>query len=444
MSENGKLNFWLVACETGRGRSREQLQSALSHALIPSKLAVTCAPLEIPRVIKSKGLDELIKLADDLVRHDQTVEQSCRRVERLGLDVDPSIEYVVIHQRTPIGVTDYLSRFSWDDAKYPLATRSLKQNMDLLLQSVTKLDEELRIKNSIFSDIKAKTNAAQSGASSSFHIRELDSVITPQLVDDSDFIDTEHLTTVVAVVPLNEAASFPAKFWKWSDKVLPGSEKQLCQTNSNSGNASNAASSAEGHHRSGHAHRQGHGAKDGAKDIPLTDKENNTIFIFVAFKSVLAEIKEEARKLRITLRTDFHYSPSAFRERERIATEMSREKDKQTQILSRLCVAVFSEFFIAWMHIKVARIYVEAALRYGQDPQYSAFTLMLPPPGKIREARLETELLAILAPPASQRSSYFTLPVSKDASAVNASPEEEDLRPYIVFTLVPFAQTTQK
>ena len=54
---------------------------------------------------------------------------------------------------------------------------------------------------------------------------------------------------------------------------------------------------------------------------------------------------------------------------------MVAEKQKQESILSRICLAAFSECFIAWVHLKAIRIFVECVLRYGVPPDFNAFVL---------------------------------------------------------------------
>lgn len=51
--------------------------------------------------LKFGSFDDLIRMADDLVKHDSTCEQVVRRLEKQVLEIDPSAELKVIYQRNP-------------------------------------------------------------------------------------------------------------------------------------------------------------------------------------------------------------------------------------------------------------------------------------------------------------------------------------------------------
>lgn len=55
--------------------------------------------------------------------------------------------------------------------------------------------------------------------------RELADVLTPAIVSDRDFISTDCLTTVVALVPDSAISDFLAKYETFSEYVVPNSAK---------------------------------------------------------------------------------------------------------------------------------------------------------------------------------------------------------------------------
>lgn len=55
--------------------------------------------LDVPKELKFGSFDDLIRMADDLIKHDSTCEQVVRRLERQVLEIDPSAELKVIYQR---------------------------------------------------------------------------------------------------------------------------------------------------------------------------------------------------------------------------------------------------------------------------------------------------------------------------------------------------------
>lgn len=68
-------------------------------------------------------------------------------------------------------------------------------------QTITRIDDEVRIKTAAFNETKQSHAAACKKDAANFLQRDLVDVLTPEKVSDDDFIETEHLKTVVAVVP---------------------------------------------------------------------------------------------------------------------------------------------------------------------------------------------------------------------------------------------------
>ena len=87
---------------------------------------------EVPENLKFGSFDSLIKLVDDLAKYDSQVESVIRRVERQLFDLDPQAELSIMAQRSSSSVEHYLTKFRWDDIKYP-RNRPLSDTISLLL-----------------------------------------------------------------------------------------------------------------------------------------------------------------------------------------------------------------------------------------------------------------------------------------------------------------------
>lgn len=391
---SARQEYWLLVSETA-DTGREAMYSLLKSRLQNAKLIDFSAVFDVPTNIKYGRLDDLMRLVDDLVKHDSFVEQACRRLERLGLEIDPNAEFKILWQRNTLSVDQYLSRFIWDEAKYP-RSRILKQNVDLLVANVAKLDEEVRVKASLFQELRNSAANSQKQESIGFNTKDLVDVLTPDICSESDFIDTEHLTTVVAIVPKQEELNFTKNYWKWHEFVAPQSHKKY----------------------------------------PVVDKDGTTIWTFVCFKSKIDEIKERFKAERITLR-EYKFSPTAHKTKNEERGKLEAERSKQESVLSRICLAAFSECFVAWVHLKAIRLFVEAVLRYGVPPKFSAFIVRLPP--KAKESRMRRELEEIFATKSMLGKSYFG--VREDN---NIGDDDQDFFPYVSLSLVPFLLFTQK
>lgn len=116
--------------------------------------------------------------------------------------------------------------------------------------------------------------------------------------------------------------------------------------------------------------------------------------------------------------------------------------------MTRVCLASFSDAFIAWIHLKCMRIYVEGVLRYGVPPCFSTF-LLKPIPSK--EKKLKKELHEIcnktdfLGREYLQDFNRKSQKTSSNHEAIDAIvPEEESYYSYILFSFVPFLLFVQK
>lgn len=386
--------YWIVACGT-TGQGRESIYSVLKSRVSKGHLCQDTSVFEVPTNLKFGSFDDLIRLVDELARHDTTLETIIRRIERQGLDIDPTAEFKIIWQRNSMTADQYLHRFRWDDAKYP-RNRQMRDNMDLLVSSVHKLDEEVRTKTAVFHELKNnKTGGASGGAAQTFFQVDLIDVLTPEKVEAEDFIETEHLTTRVVVVPRGLEANWSNLYESFDSFIVPRSTKQF----------------------------------------PGVDKDGNTLWRVVLFKSCVDAFKTAARTKRFIVR-DFFYSEEKFHLMQEHRSKMEAEKTRQETFLSRVCHAGFSDVFIAWSHLKAMRVFVEAVLRFGVPANFGAFLLRIT---EGKEKKLRKELNSVFTTEGMFGKSYIEGPVGNpDQSLANELLDGEEFYPYISLNFVPF------
>eukprot|EP01057_Protomagalhaensia_wolfi_P000066 Protomagalhaensia_wolfi_Nauph_80__65@NODE_103_length_3698_cov_187_907078_g77_i0_p4_GENE_NODE_103_length_3698_cov_187_907078_g77_i0NODE_103_length_3698_cov_187_907078_g77_i0_p4_ORF_typecomplete_len169_score29_49VATPase_C/PF03223_15/2_1e36_NODE_103_length_3698_cov_187_907078_g77_i020392545 len=168
----------------------------------------------------------------------------------------------------------------------------------------------------------------------------------------------------------------------------------------------------------------------------MQDKDGLGVWSFICFKSQIEQIREKAKSDRITIR-EFKYSPTAHKVKNEERGRIEAERSKQESVLSRICLAAFSECFVAWVHLKAIRLFVEAVLRYGVPPKFSAFIVRLPP--KAKESRMRRELEELFATKSMLGRSYFGV---KEEG--HMGDDDQDFFPYVSLSLVPFMIFTQK
>eukprot|EP00917_Polyrhabdina_sp_WS-2016_P026883 GHVP01057558.1.p1 GENE.GHVP01057558.1~~GHVP01057558.1.p1 ORF type:complete len:382 (-),score=65.15 GHVP01057558.1:350-1495(-) len=376
--------YWIVACSSTEV-PREDINSSLKK-LEQNKLLKECNIFDVPLNIKYRSFDDLMRLVDELQKTDMTCENAIRRVERQGLEINPDMEFQIVWQRNTFSIDQFMKRFSWDDSKYP-RTRQMQATTDVIASNVTKLEEEVRIKAANFNDLKQSKAAMNKAELGSYVTRNLADVIKPENVDSKDFIYSQHLVTVLAVVPVPEEDRWIKSYETLCDRVVPRSAKKL--------NVS-------------------------------PDKEGNALWRVVLFRENVEAYRVAARAKKVVIR-DFEFCPVNYEKRIEEKSRIEAERTKQENLVTRICTAAFSEIFIAWIHLKAMRIFVESVLRYGVPPRFAAFSIKF---NKGKEKKAISELETILGPKHKW-----------GRNLQNSTPEEEEFLPFVNLSFVPLVTT---
>ncbi|RHY07650.1 hypothetical protein DYB30_002626 [Aphanomyces astaci] len=97
------------------------------------------------------------------------------------------------------------------------------------------------------------------------------------------------------------------------------------------------------------------------------------------------KFKLAAREKRFMAR-DFTFDPTSHATNETLVAELEVEVNRLYSGLLRWCKAHFGETFIAWMHVKAVRVFVESVLRYGLPVNFVAM-LFKPKAGRDKKLR---------------------------------------------------------
>jgi len=329
----------IVACHGGE-ETKDSTHTVLKSRI--QNLVDEIARFDVPESLKFGSFDSLIKLTDDLQKTDSLIESSLRRIERQILDLDPRAEFKIISQRKQSSLEAYVRSFTWDDHKFP-RTRALTDNLALLLSSVQKLDEEVKNKAFTFAEVKTQwaniQKSKQAGGATLLNV-DLNDILTPEVVTPEDFVETEHLTTVLVIVPKQDDKRWLANYEQLSSLVVPKS----------------------------------------AKAFRASDKEGNILYRVIVFKKEVENFMKNARSQKFSVR-DFKYSEQEYRNAVDRNQTLKAEFAKQETFLRKVCHAAFSDTLVAWCHLKAMRVFVEAVLRYGVPPNFAAF-IIKPSKGK--------------------------------------------------------------
>lgn len=394
--------FWIVAAGCAKDASVQQEKDVFFEQLKSNKYVVAKPGSDaggpwrfnVPdgdRSLMFGSFDQLIRLTDDLQKNDSQLDSIVHRFERQLIEFDPKADFQVKSQRQVRTLEEYMKNWQWDEAKYP-RTRSIADNLNMLMQVVGKLDEECRAKTAQYNETKTSRSNMAKKDGANLVGRDLVDVLTPDVVSQKGtaadhFIYTEHLTTIVVMLPRGGEADF-LKTYDTKEfgedcfgKVVPMSAQKF-----------------EG----------------------VGDKDGNTLWRVVVFKSGVEAFRKACRTNKVMAR-DFEYSEDAYGKLVANREAVEEALKKQLERVRGLFQAAWSDAMVAWMHVKAMRVFVESVLRFGMPPRFAAFIIQ---PKAGSPQNLRKALADILGKGA---------PVTEVAGG-----DDEEYYPYVSFSFVPF------
>uniref|UniRef100_A0A8C8IHY7 V-type proton ATPase subunit C n=1 Tax=Oncorhynchus tshawytscha TaxID=74940 RepID=A0A8C8IHY7_ONCTS len=310
--------FWLISAPGEK--TCQQTWDQMMVATTRNNNLSTNNKFNIPD-LKVGTLDVLVGLSDDLAKLDSFIEGVVKKVSQYMADVLEDSRDKVQENLLANGVdlVTYITRFQWDMAKYPIK-QSLKNISDIISKAISQIDNDLKARASAYNNLKGNLQNLERKNAGSLLTRSL-----ADIVKKEDFvIDSEYLITMLVVVPKTSYADWQKTYETLSEMVVPRSTNLLFED-----------------HDSG-------------------------LFSVTLFR--------KARENKYTVR-DFQYNEQEMNADKEEMTRLSTDKKKQFGPLVRWLKVNFSEAFIAWIHIKALRVFVESVLRYGLPVNFQAMLL---------------------------------------------------------------------
>uniref|UniRef100_A0A671VD90 V-type proton ATPase subunit C n=1 Tax=Sparus aurata TaxID=8175 RepID=A0A671VD90_SPAAU len=308
--------------------------------------------------LKVGTLDVLVGLSDELAKLDSFVESVVKKVAQYMADVLEDSRDKVQENLLANGVdlVTYITRFQWDMAKYPIK-QSLKNISEIISKQVTQIDNDLKTRASAYNNLKGNLQNLERKNAGSLLTRSL-----ADIVKKEDFVlNSEYLITLLVVVPKTAYTDWQKTYETLAEMVVPRSSNLLFEDN------------------------------------------DSGLFSVTLFMKAIDDFKHKARENKFTVR-DFQYNEEEMKADKEEMTRLSTDKKKQfikrpvlfgrdsrvphpnmdTNLifisslqgpLVRWLKVNFSEAFIAWIHIKALRVFVESVLRYGLPVNFQAMLL---------------------------------------------------------------------
>ncbi|XP_073072684.1 V-type proton ATPase subunit C 2 isoform X1 [Manis javanica] len=391
--------FWLISAPG----DKENLQALERMNTVTSKSNLSYnTKFSIPD-FKVGTLDSLVGLSDELGKLDTFAESLIKRMAQSVVEVMEDAKGKVQENLLANGglkekmkclkidLTSFVTHFEWDMAKYPVK-QPLVGVADTLTKQLSQIEMDLKSRTAAYDTLRLSLENLEKKSTGNLFTRTLSDIVNKE-----DFVlDSEYLITLLVIVPKQSYTQWQKTYESLSDMVVPRSTKLIAE-----------------------------------------DSEGG-LFTVTLFRKVMDDFKTKAKENKFTVREFYYDEKEIKRERE----EMTRLLSDKKQQYQTSCVALkkgsstfpdhkvkvtplgnpdrpaagqpdreresegegegpllrwlkvnFSEAFIAWIHIKALRVFVESVLRYGLPVNFQA--VLLQPHKKSSTKRLREVLNSV-------------------------------------------------
>lgn len=124
-----------------------------------------------------------------------------------------------------VNVPNYLKSFSWDDSKYS-RSKTLIEIVAIIKERMNENEAEIRKMLHVYSDTKNQLQALTKKEGGNFITRDIGDIVYENDIPPTSFVDTDHFTTLVAVVHKKQAVDWITNYELLVDKdVVPDSSE---------------------------------------------------------------------------------------------------------------------------------------------------------------------------------------------------------------------------
>jgi len=274
--------------------------------------------------LKVGTLDSLMEASDDLTKLDPqlegTVFKLAAAMEEISQKPRNAVALLRVTQTDEMTPENYLKKFSWNSAQFD-TKEPIKVLLDKLAQVATVAEERIRSVITQFTDVRNRVQNATRKDQGNLSVRPIGEIVAKLR---SKPLDTEFLITMFVAVPNSSQLEWESSYWKMNEFVCPQSAAIVAQ-----------------------------------------DKEY-TLNSVVLFKRCVEDFKLACRKKKYAIRDVDHSDDMSKEELDALKLKMGKDKASALTLLSQQ----YSLCYVAWIHVKAVRVFVESLLRYGLPPRF--------------------------------------------------------------------------
>ncbi|MBA0685725.1 hypothetical protein Goari_013374 [Gossypium aridum] len=419
--------YWVVSLPVQKSAST--LWNSLQDQISKHSFDTPLYRFNIPN-LRVGTLDSLLALSDDLFKSNTFIEGVSQKIRRQIEELE-RVSGLESNALTVDGVPidSYLTRFVWDEAKYPTMS-PLREIVDGIHTLVAKIEDDLKVRVAEYNNVRSQLNAINRKQSGSLAVRDLSNMVKPE-----DIITSEHLVTLLAVVPKYSQKDWLSSYETLTTYVVPRSSKKLYEDNEYALYTVTLFGRVADNFRTS-ARERGFqvSAFDGCICIFYMSKISlgysyarswcieNVLLSWRISYSRCCRISFGVIQIR-----DFEYSPEAQESRKQELEKLVQDQDSLRSSLLQWCYTSYGEVFSSWMHFCAVRIFAESILRYGLPPSFLACVLS---PSTKGEKKVRSILEGLCD---NTNSTYWK--TEDEGGAMAGLGGDADTYPYVSFTI---------
>jgi len=280
--------------------------------------------------LRLSSLDSMMALNDALVKVDAYLEGVLKKVERQIFELDPNHVIKIETTQGKMNVLKYIQTFVWDESRFQ-RSKSLGDICHIIAERMHSMDNDIKKQMQDFNDSKNTLASLKKKEEGNLMTRDLGDIIYESNMKKDLFVNSMFLCTLIAIV-------HKSKLQNWYENYEKNIEENVVPRSS--------------------------------QFLNYEDKEGFQMHRIVIFKTHADSFITNAKsKFKFAVKP-FKYDEAAYLEEKKEKAKLQEQIRLQHMALFNACHGTFSELFIALIHLKAIRLYIEGVMRFGVPPQF--------------------------------------------------------------------------
>lgn len=375
------MSYVIASISNSGGAPEQAYRKMQSAGACPERPFAEMFKFEVPSLTVGT-LDTLMNLSDELGKTDMVIEGIVRKIEKVAHDLSERKG----HTDLSVGgvpAPRYIQQFAWDSAKYP-NRRPLKELVALIAGGAASVEEELKQLTASFGEKMMALQDVKRRKGGNLMSADLNDLLNAEIMSKVTVTDTEYLKTIFVAIPKSMKEIFEGAIYKIGSDLVGYGGPDWSQDPTKLGEPVDFGTNVDRHKARGSPVVPG--------SLQLVHKDDDSMLYAVTILkgqyeagyyennefqagskvNFLEEFTRVCREKRYIVREGFSWDPSQASKSGMALELLQVEVDGMKSALTRWCKNHYGDAFVAWMHMKVIRVFVESVLRYGLPVDFTA------------------------------------------------------------------------